>query len=96
MVTRDEEIRLRAYRRAQRALAELEAAVVEILATAGSERLRNSQVGRLLGIHPGHVKHQGHISRTVLEMLHEDCVAEQETGGTWHLRRQPIPDVEEL
>lgn len=89
----EEEIRMRAYRRAQRALANLKVAAAEVLATAGPDGLRNSQVGRLLGIYRGHVEHQGHISRTVLEMLQEDGVAEQKgKGGPWHLRRQPAPD----
>jgi hypothetical protein len=97
LVTREEEIRLRAYRRAQRALADLKAAAAEILTTAGPDGLRNSQVGRLLGIYRGHVNHQGHISRTVLEMLQEDGVAEQKFGGgPWRLRRQPSSEVEEL
>ena len=59
---RETEIRIRAYRRAQRAIAELKSATVDLLATAGPEGLRNAQIGRLLGIYQGHVRHQGHIS----------------------------------
>ena len=89
----EQEIRMRAYRRAQRAPAELRAAAAEILATAAPKGLRKSQVGRLLGIYRGHVRHQGHISRTVLEMLQEDGVAEQNgERGHWRLRLQRTVD----
>src|SRR5262245_37861189 len=93
---RHTEIRIRAYRRAQRAMAELKAATVDLLATAGAEGLRNSQIGRLLGIYQGHVRHQGHISRTILEMLQADGIAEQNgQGGPWQMRQQPAPEPEE-
>ena len=93
---REVEIRIRAYRRAQRALAELKSAVVDLLATAGPEGLRNSQVGRSLGIYAGHVQHEGHVSRTILEMLQDDGVAEQEEkGGPWRLRQRSAADPNE-
>jgi|GEM_PF-5404189 hypothetical protein len=86
---RETEIRIGAYRKAQNAIAELKSAVVDVLATAGSDGLRNSQIGRLLGIYQGHVRHQGHISRTILEMLQADGIAEQrEQGGPWQIRQQ--------
>ena len=92
-MTREEEIRLRAYRRAQRALADLKAAAVEVLATSGPEGLRNFQIGRLLGIYGGHVQHEGHVSRTILEMLQEDGIAEQKgKDKTWHLCQQSAPE----
>ena len=93
---RDTEIRIGAYRRAQCAIAELKSAAVDVLATAGPEGLRNSQIGRLLGIYQGHVRHQGHISRTILEMLQADGIAEQRgQGGPWQIRQQPSVGAEE-
>ena len=95
-MNREEEIRVRAYRRAQRALADLKAATVEILATAGQEGLRNAQIGRLLGIYRGHVQHEGHVSRTILEMLQDDGIAEQQgKAKTWRLRQQSTQDDKE-
>jgi hypothetical protein len=93
---REIEIRIRAYRRAQRAIAELKSAAVDLLATAGPEGFRNAQVGRLLGIYQGHVRHQGHISRTILEMLQADGIAEQKgQGGPWQIRQHHAPELEE-
>ena len=94
---RETEVRIRAYRRAQRAIAELKSATVDLLATAGPEGLRNAQIGRLLGIYQGHVRHQGHISRTILEMLQADGIAEQKgQAGPWQIRQQPPAGVEEV
>ena len=93
---RETEIRIRAYRRAQRAIAELKSAAVDLLATAGPEGWRNAQIGRLLGIYQGHVRHEGHISRTILEMLQADGIAEQKgQGGPWQIRQQPAAGPEE-
>jgi len=48
--------------------------------------LTNAQIGRTLGIYAGHVKHVGHISRTILELLRSDGVAEQYgERGPWRL-----------
>ncbi len=93
---RETEIRICAYRRAQRAIAELKSATVDLLATAGPEGLRNAQIGRLLGIYQGHVRHQGHISRTILEMLQADGIAEQVgQGGPWQIRQQDAAEPEQ-
>ena len=83
---RQAETQVGTYRRAQLAIAELKAAVLELLSTAGEEGLKNSQVGRALGVYRGHVGHQGHISRTILEMLKEDEVVEQLETSHWRLR----------
>lgn len=86
------EIQVAIYRRAQLAVAELKAAVLELLSAAGDEGLKNSQVGRALGVYRGHVGHQGHISRTILEMLKEDEVVEQD-GETSHWRLRPVSRI---
>ena len=85
----DPEGRVRAYRRAQRAVAELKAAAHELLVAAGPVGLSNSELGRFLGIYQGHVGHEGHISRTILHLLEADGVAEQEAPrGRWRVRAQ--------
>ena len=84
------ELRVDAYRQAQRAVADLKAAVLALLAAAEPGGMSNSQVGRLLGIYQGHVGHEGHISRTVLQMLQADGVIEQEgPRGVWRLKADP-------
>lgn len=81
------EARLVAYRQAQRAMADLTSAVLSIIATAGADGISNSQVGRLLGIYQGHIGHEGHISRTMLELLKADGIIEQlGKGGPWRMK----------
>ena len=77
-----------AYRKAQRAVADLKTSVHELLALAPSEGLTNAEIGRALGIYTGHVGHEGHVSRTMLAMLESEGVVEQ-SGSTkrWRLRR---------
>lgn len=73
------------YRRAQTAMAELKAAVVALLER--SDGLTNAVIGRSLGIYGGHKGHEGHISRTVLAMLENEGLVEQNsTDQTWSLR----------
>lgn len=65
------------YHMAQKALAEMKTAVLGILLKAPGDGLSNADIGRALGIYHGHQGHQGHISRTILAMLEDDGVAEQ-------------------
>lgn len=76
-----------AYRTAQLAIAELKSAVYQLLAES-AEPLRNVDVGRLLGIHHGHVRHQGHITRTMLELMRQEGVVVQEPNKRWRLAEQ--------
>lgn len=83
-----------AYRRAQRAMADLKASVVEVLFAAPSGGLQNSVIGRSLGIYAGHQGHEGHISRTILHLLEAEGVAGQDkVSKQWTLRQQV--DVDE-
>jgi len=76
-----------AYRRAQVALAELKSAVLDILVEEHSG-ITNAEIGRALGIYRGHVGHEGHISRTLLELLRADGTAEQDPETKrWRLKR---------
>lgn len=80
--------RTEAYRAAQRAIADLKAAVFFILQTS-PDGISNANLGRTLGIYAGHVRHEGHISRTLLAMLEEEGVAEQDPETkTWRIRVQ--------
>ncbi len=77
-----------AYQIAQRAIADLKAAVNMLLTEAGSEGLTNAQIGRTLGIYSGHVGHEGHISRTILSMLEsEGLIAQHSDTKVWRVRR---------
>ena len=66
------------YRIAQRAMADLKACVLTLLEDAGDEGLRNVDVGHALGIYAGHAGHEGHIPRTLLEMMAKEGVARQD------------------
>jgi hypothetical protein len=66
------------YLQAQHAVAELKSAVLGVVVSAGKSGLKNSQIGRTLGIYAGHVKHEGHISRTVLAMLESEGLLHQD------------------
>ncbi len=70
--------RTHAYQLAQRAIADLKAAVLQVLVSAPVPGLTNAEIGRALGIYSGHEGHEGHISRTMLEMLKTEGVAEQD------------------
>ena len=78
-----------AYQSAQRALADLKGAVYLTLAAGPAEGLQNAQIGRSLGIYGGHSGQEGHISRTLLEMLLVEGVVEQDLKTKrWSLRDQ--------
>jgi hypothetical protein len=82
-----------AYRRAQLAMAELKAAVRLVLEDASPGGLKNAEIGRALGIYGGHIGHEGHISRTLLEMLQHEGVAIQDpVSKSWTLATAAEPD----
>ena len=66
------------YLQAQHAVAELKSAVLSLVVSAGKSGLKNSQIGRGLGIYAGHVEHKGHISRTLLAMLESEGLLRQD------------------
>jgi DNA-binding IclR family transcriptional regulator len=73
------------YLRAQRAVAELKAAIVQLLQLHPS--LTNAEIGRSLGIYHGHVGHEGHIPRTLLALLEEEGIAQQDQKSKrWNLK----------
>lgn len=81
--------RIDSYRLAQCAMANLKAAVVQLLAEMPAG-LTNSQIGRTLGIYQGHVGHEGHISRTLLAMLEGEGVVQQDDKKRWALRAHTL------
>lgn len=88
-MTEDTDMRaatLQAYQRAQHAMADLKAAVFEVLSVAGPAGLRNADIGRSLGIYSGHEEHEGHIPRTILAMMQAEGVVGQDADSKrWRL-----------
>jgi hypothetical protein len=76
------------YRRAQAGLAHLKAAIYDVLASSEGDGLTNAQIGRMLGIYSGHVGHEGHIPRTLLAIMEQEGVVEQNRQTKrWNIRR---------
>jgi hypothetical protein len=84
-----------AYRLAQRAMADLKSAICQLLlSTEGTSGLTNSAIGRLLGIYHGHVRHEGHIPRTLLAVMEAEGVVEQDpTTKRWRVRKHVDSDA---
>jgi DNA-binding IclR family transcriptional regulator len=77
----------KAYRAAQRALADLKGAIHETLALCQDGGMTNAEIGRALGIYAGHVGHEGHVSRTLLAMMESDGTVEQDGDSKrWKLK----------
>jgi hypothetical protein len=84
-----------AYQLAQRAIADLKAAVYAALAEAPGEGLTNAEIGRSLGIYAGHVEHEGHIPRTLLALMEKEGVVQQAPGTKrWTIRRHSPEEAE--
>jgi hypothetical protein len=84
-----------AYALAQRAMADLKAAVYLALTNGPAEGLRNADIGRSLGIYAGHVEHEGHIARTLLALMEKEGVVQQEARTKlWTIRRHPSSEAE--
>jgi ribosomal protein S19E (S16A) len=48
--------------------------------------MANVEIGKTLGIYTGHVGHEGHIPRTILAMLEDEGVVEQnEESKRWSI-----------
>ena len=78
------------YLLAQTAMAQLKAAVHQVLSHGPEVGLKNSDIGRLLGIYMGHVEHEGHIPRTLLAIMEAEGVVEQDKDTkAWRLRSHP-------
>ena len=76
-----------AYADAQAAMASLKSAVYRVLLDAAPDGLKNVDVGKTLGIHAGHLRHEGHIPRTLLAIMESEGVVEQDPATkSWRLR----------
>lgn len=71
-----------AYQISQKAIADLKFAIYMILELHNGDGLKNSEIGRALGIYTGH---EGHISRTLLAIMEEEGVVQQNEDKTWIL-----------
>jgi hypothetical protein len=76
-----------AYRRAQLAMAELKACVLQLISDAPPPGLRNADIGRALGIYGGHKGHEGHVSRTILEILASEGLITQNASKRWQINQ---------
>lgn len=75
------------YRIAQRAMAELKAAIRAVLEVAPDKGLKNVEIGRTLGIYTGHEGHKGHIPRTLLALMEQEGLVTQDSESRrWRLR----------
>jgi hypothetical protein len=82
------------YQLAQKAIADLKAAIYETLAHAPETGLSNAAVGRSLGIYTGHVGHEGHIPRTILSLMESEGVVQQnKETKQWTLKRHFDSDI---
>ena len=77
-----------AYHLAQRAVADLKAAILMLIKDQDTgEGLRNVDIGRRLGIYGGHVKHVGHVPRTLLARMESEGVVVQDPDtDRWRIR----------
>ena len=76
-----------AYRDAQQALSLLKAAVYRVLLDADVDGLKNVEIGRALGIYAGHARHEGHIPRTILAIMEDEEIVEQDGDSkSWRLK----------
>ena len=83
------------YHRAQQAIADLKAAIHQLLTLAADPGLTNAEIGRTLGIYTGHVGHEGHIPRTLLAVMEaEGVVCQDAASKRWTLKRHDFPEAE--
>ena len=75
------------YANAQAAMASLKSAVYHVLHDVAPDGLKKVDVSRTLGIHAGHVSHEGHIPRTLLAIMESEGVVEQDPDTkSWRLK----------
>lgn len=66
-----------AYQLAQHGMAEMKSDIHQVLKTVYPKAFKNHKIGRMLGIYQGHVRHEGHVSRTLLEIMKSEGTIEQ-------------------
>lgn len=82
------------YRRAQSALADLKAAIHQVVLEGPAEGMTNAEIGRTLGIYTGHIGHEGHIPRALLSLMEQEGVVEQiRDTKRWTIRSHTATDA---
>ena len=78
---------IEAYDTAQEGLNKIRSAIVNLLSSS-EQKMTNANISRSLGLHAGYGgRHQGHITREVLEGMKTDGVVTQDTNSKkWSLR----------
>ena len=80
-----------AYKLAQIAIADLKTAIHVILCDAPEEGMSNAEIGRTLGIYQGHIRHEGHMPRSLLALMENEGVVEQDSETKkWTLKNRLI------
>lgn len=75
------------YSKAQKAIAILKDAVYSYLQERDGKPVKNSELGRALGIYSGYSSGQeGHIPRTILAIMESEEVIEQNSDKEWTLK----------
>ncbi len=77
------------YYKAQLGMTQMKEAVYSLLKENSPKGLRNVDIGKSLGIYGGHKGHEGHISRTILEIMQSEGVIEQREDKLWYLCENP-------
>jgi len=77
------------YFKAQMGMTNIKEAVYALLKDHDPKGLRNVDIGKNLGIYGGHKGHEGHISRTILEIMQSEGVIEQREDKLWYLSKNP-------
>ena len=83
------------YYKAQHGISLIKDAVYTLLKDSYPEGLRNVDIGKSLGIYSGHKGHEGHISRTILEMMQSEGVIEQREDKLWYIVKN-LPNEKKL
>ncbi len=76
-----------AYQLAQKAIADLKTSIFILLSESNEKELTNAEIGRSLGVYHGHIGHEGHIPRTLLGLMEQEGVVEQNSDSKkWRLK----------
>lgn len=77
-----------AYSIAQKAMINLKTAVYYMILIGSPDGITNADLGRKLGIYTGHVRHEGHISRTILGLLESEGILQQDLDSKkWSIKK---------
>ena len=74
------------YGMAQDGINRIKSAILGLIIQAGDDGMRNVEIGKSLGVYSGHTagEHEGHISRSLLNILQNEGMVEQRTDKKWY------------